>query len=624
MGSMKFLPIFGINKRHIIVCALILLLTSYISATPPQIDPYGTFELTECVYIDRVDSLEVIDIDGDFITVSANLGQVVMTDLYTDIDNITHWFGYIDFNMADYCGDEIEETLIITAFDNQSDTSMQTYGPLTFLGKMAVSMDEIYIWPGDEGWMSVYLDVASCFCLGGYVITVTFDPVVLSITNARLGLAIAGREQYFVTQNAPYGSGTFKSVFIIDPDSSICEIESHRSILDINFLLSDEFEYPENHTIPILFHIEETYYESNTITDNSGHGLWYQNGCDFDALQLDAQSGNIHVMDEHNVLLGDVNLNGYAYEVGDLVLAHNAVLDILSYPLSDLQRQAGDIDQDGLPISITDLMGFCYIINGGTTPDYPRNPTLDTLMIESAMVSPGDQLSLPIFLITADTLVDFQAYLVSDTNYITLDSVVLNDELLLGQTYVSGFPHIFSFTEDECFSSIPELFYPGSFFLGNLIGRVKPDINQVVSTPIEFYNDDQYLAYTGLANLPFFEPVMISADVTILGASEFAYLPGDINMAGGVWPPAATGPDVTYLVNFFRGMESSQPCYLGELWASADVNADCNVIGSDVTRLVRFFSGQGAVSFCADYPPSWPTPADLPAEAPENWPNCEE
>jgi hypothetical protein len=105
--------------------------------------------------------------------------------------------------------------------------------------------------------------------------------------------------------------------------------------------------------------------------------------------------------------------------------------------------------------------------------------------------------------------------------------------------------------------------------------------------------------------------------------SDYEYLPGDVNMSAGTWPPAATGPDVTYLVNFFRGIPTSRSCLLGGFWCSADANGDCNVIGSDVTKLVNVFRGQGGILYCVDYAPAWPTQADLPEDAPEDWPNCE-
>jgi len=113
----------------------------------------------------------------------------------------------------------------------------------------------------------------------------------------------------------------------------------------------------------------------------------------------------------------------------------------------------------------------------------------------------------------------------------------------------------------------------------------------------------------------------------IVTGMGYEYLPGDVNMAGGTWPPAATGPDVTYLVNFFRGTPTSVACKFdgdsGLFWASADANGDCNIIGSDVTKLVNVFRGIGGIEYCVDYEPAWPTPADLPAEAPDGWPACD-
>ena len=111
--------------------------------------------------------------------------------------------------------------------------------------------------------------------------------------------------------------------------------------------------------------------------------------------------------------------------------------------------------------------------------------------------------------------------------------------------------------------------------------------------------------------------------ITLLPAGFYDYLPGDANMYNGIWPPSVIGGDVTYLVNFFRGITAIHPCLLNSFWASADANGDCIVLGSDVIRLVNYFRGSGVVEYCADYEPSWPTPDNLPDEAPEGWPECE-
>jgi len=84
------------------------------------------------------------------------------------------------------------------------------------------------------------------------------------------------------------------------------------------------------------------------------------------------------------------------------------------------------------------------------------------------------------------------------------------------------------------------------------------------------------------------------------------------------------GGDVTYLVNYFRGLPTSPPCPLGGFWCSADANGDCLVIGSDVTKLVNYFRGLTQISHCVDFEPAWLTPDDLPPSAPAGWPNCED
>ncbi|MCD6161292.1 MAG: hypothetical protein J7K40_02640 [candidate division Zixibacteria bacterium] len=118
-------------------------------------------------------------------------------------------------------------------------------------------------------------------------------------------------------------------------------------------------------------------------------------------------------------------------------------------------------------------------------------------------------------------------------------------------------------------------------------------------------------------------PEFITGAIAIV-PDGYAYLPGDANMALGLWPPRVQGSDMTYLVNYFKGSSTSQPCLLDGFWASADINGDCNVIGTDVTRLVNYFRGTGIIEYCADYEPLWlsTSEAEVCGE-PDGWPNCE-
>jgi len=98
-------------------------------------------------------------------------------------------------------------------------------------------------------------------------------------------------------------------------------------------------------------------------------------------------------------------------------------------------------------------------------------------------------------------------------------------------------------------------------------------------------------AYAGDSTGSIIYPIYLSHSCLRIYRS-YAYLPGDVNMIGGCWPPCTTGPDVTYLVGSFKGPRLR--CYLGGFWCSADANGDCIVIGNDVTYLVNVFRGIGS------------------------------
>jgi hypothetical protein len=101
----------------------------------------------------------------------------------------------------------------------------------------------------------------------------------------------------------------------------------------------------------------------------------------------------------------------------------------------------------------------------------------------------------------------------------------------------------------------------------------------------------------------------------------YEYLPGDINMYSGTWPPAILASDVTYFVTYFRGIHEA--CLLDGFWASADVNGDCFVNLLDCTYLVNYFKHSFDIHYCSLYVPCWLTYEDLPDDPPAGWPNCE-
>jgi len=208
-------------------------------------------------------------------------------------------------------------------------------------------------------------------------------------------------------------------------------------------------------------------------------------------------------------------------------------------------------------------------------------------------------------------------------NIVVRDSLDLNLDVTTLALGASSHPYDFSFEGREMIWTFTNINLPDSIINepgshGFITYAVLP-----VSTILE----GSIIENRAAIYFDFNPPVITNTVINIIGPDAYSYLPGDVNMAAGTWPPVCTGPDVTYLVNYFRSVPTSLPCKfdgdLGLFWASADANGDCNLIGSDVTKLVGTFRGVSTVLHCEHYPPAWATPQDVPAEAPPGWPNCE-
>lgn len=79
-------------------------------------------------------------------------------------------------------------------------------------------------------------------------------------------------------------------------------------------------------------------------------------------------------------LLGDINLNGIAYEISDAVYFSNYFVNPSLYPLNDQQVVNSDINRDGFAPSVADLVLLVKVISGGAEPPQGKrlteNPTV--------------------------------------------------------------------------------------------------------------------------------------------------------------------------------------------------------------------------------------------------------
>ena len=113
----------------------------------------------------------------------------------------------------------------------------------------------------------------------------------------------------------------------------------------------------------------EGQHEYNSVSDSSSFKVWINDGCDYpdtsdySTYQLTMDYGYFQMWGPSPVW-GDINENGYPYELGDAILLANHIIDPDAYPFTLRQLFASDVNGDGLQATITDLVYLVAVMVG--------------------------------------------------------------------------------------------------------------------------------------------------------------------------------------------------------------------------------------------------------------------
>jgi len=106
--------------------------------------------------------------------------------------------------------------------------------------------------------------------------------------------------------------------------------------------------------IPLNFKFRDS--TDNTLSDQDGN-LIYQSDISY-------RNGSVNILNT-NLLLGDINLNGIPFEIGDAVRFANFISDPVRYPFNSQQYANSDVNQDGIPATVADLVYLIRVIVEG-------------------------------------------------------------------------------------------------------------------------------------------------------------------------------------------------------------------------------------------------------------------
>lgn len=260
------------------------------------------------------------------------------------------------FNWTPQLSDTGLFTVTFVATDPQGGTSQRDFN-ITVLssGEFVLSLDKIDGYPGDI--VAVPVQLANLDSIGGFDLLLHFDPTAIDLLNViRTGTRTAGWEFFSFQENYQNISGDLKLVGfanIPDLNSTPPVAPGQGPILNLIFRINSDPGFA-GFNIPVNFKFNDS--TDNTLSDASGN-LIYQSDITY-------RNGFVNIL-RTNLLLGDINLNGIAFDIGDAVRFANFFIDPVTYPFNSQQYANSDVNQDGIPATIADLVFLIRIIVEG-------------------------------------------------------------------------------------------------------------------------------------------------------------------------------------------------------------------------------------------------------------------
>lgn len=253
--------------------------------------------------------------------------------------------------------------------------------------------------PGSKVTVPITID-ASGTSVGGFTFCIEYDPVMLTFVGLERGL--------FFDEPGPF-AGSYKWHYLVwrnNPSTVIhkfklcvvgigklyyydgkCMAQGDSGVLNLTFRLSNNELY-RCFISPIVWELLDPECIVNAFSDCSGNvvnvpddTLYFNpNLCPGQFPKQDVvacvrlnNGGVIFRCEIDPLVRGDINVNGFPYEIGDAVLFANYFISgigVFSADPETRERQinATDINADGLPLSVADLVYLLRILSGDQAP----------------------------------------------------------------------------------------------------------------------------------------------------------------------------------------------------------------------------------------------------------------
>ena len=263
---------------------------------------------------------------------------------------------------------------------------------LAFTTMYTLEFDTASAYPGEI--VEIALNLTNQFPVKSFNILAHYDPTVLDLTSVyNEGTRSESFESFSFTDNDGDVAGRLR---IVGTAGSASMAEGEGEIAILKFKLSSNLSYA-GYSAPIRFEFYDT--EDNILADTLGNPIAITGVNYFD--------GGIQVLNYGTVKIGDINLNGIAFDIGDAIYFTNYFMNPFQYPLNPLQYANSDVNLDNNGGTIADLVTLINIIAQGGSHAYKLEGESGAKVVLNA-----DQDKANSFRLSYDSEIELGAFLI--------------------------------------------------------------------------------------------------------------------------------------------------------------------------------------------------------------------
>jgi len=202
-----------------------------------------------------------------------------------------------------------------------------------------------------------YLRLDNRLAVGGFNLLARYDASALSLgTISKLGTRAESFTNYTITTNVDGQAGLMRIIGQAPAGSPLSIGDG--PIVKMTFRTTGDLSFA-GQSIPVKFEfLDVITKDDNTLTTPGGQKV--------PQTDIYYSSGYVKINEIGQIRVGDINLNGVAYEISDIIYFTNFFIYPSQHPFNALQYANSDVNQDGMLATVADLVRLVNIvINGG-------------------------------------------------------------------------------------------------------------------------------------------------------------------------------------------------------------------------------------------------------------------